>query len=118
MTRRTAVAAILMSGGWVPLLAHPHDEPDIFEVKGTLTKVDFVNGVIEIDTIDRATKAARNMLLFVDRKVKIRNGKVRVELAGLQRGQRVTCSVERQHQEGREDRERLTVFEIRVDARS
>lgn len=50
MTRRTAVAAILMSGGWVPLLAHPHDEPDIFEVKGTLTKVDFVNGVIEIDT--------------------------------------------------------------------
>ena len=98
--------------------AHPHDEPEIFDVKGTLTKVDLVNQVVEVDTIDSKTKARRNLLLFVDRKAKISNGKTRMALGELQPGQRVTCAVERKHQEGREDRERLTVFQIRLDARS
>ena len=98
--------------------AHPHDEPEIFDVKGTLSKVDLANQIVEVDTIDSRTKARRNLLLFVDRKVKIRNGKTRMALGELQPGQRVTCTVERQHQEGREDRERLTVFEIRIDVRS
>jgi hypothetical protein len=98
--------------------AHPHDEPEIYEVKGTLTKVDLVNQIIEVDTIDTRTKTPRNLLLFVDRKVKIRNGKTHVKFAELHRGQRVLCTVERKHQEGREDRERLTVFEIRLDVRS
>ena len=100
------------------LRAHPHDEPEIFEVKGTLTKVDVVNRIVELDTFDSRTKITRNLLFFVDGRIKIRNGKVRVELAQLKPGQRVTCTVERKHQEGREDRERLTVFEIRLDVRA
>jgi hypothetical protein len=96
-------------------MAHPHDEPEILDVKGILTKVDVVNQIVEVDTIDNKTKARRNLLLFVDRKVKIRNSKTRLALGDLQPGQRVTCRVERRHQAGREDRERLTVFEIRLD---
>ena len=98
--------------------AHPHDEPEILQVKGTLTKVDVVNGIVEVDTVDSRTQTPRNLLFFVDRKMKIRNGKARVELAELLPGQRVTCKIERQHQGFREDRERLTVFEIRLDVRS
>lgn len=101
-----------------PSKAHPHDEPEAFQVKGTLTKVDVVNGIIEVDTVDNRTKTPRNLLFFVDRNMEIRNGKARVQLAELQPGQRVTCTIERRHQEGREDRERLTVFEIRLDVRS
>ena len=73
-----------------------------------------MNRAIELDTTDPATRTRRNMLFFVDQKVKIRSGKARVELAALQPGRRVTCSIERQFQQGREDRERLTVFEIRL----
>src|SRR5687768_13964978 len=95
--------------------AHPHDEPEIFDIKGTLTRVDVVNRAIELDTIDPTSRTRRNMLFFVDQKAKIRSGKARVDLATLQAGQRVTCTVERTFQQGREDRERLTVFEIRLD---
>lgn len=98
--------------------AHPHDEPEIFEIKGTLTRVDVVNRAIELDTIDPSSRTRRNMLFFVDRKAKIRRGKARLDLAALQPGRRVTCTVERKFQEGRQDRERLTVFEIRLDPAS
>ena len=83
-----------------------------------MTKVDVANQIVEIDVVDNKTKATRNLLLFVDPKVKIRNGRVRVELESLQRGQRVRCMVERRHPEGREDLARLIVFEIRFDPRS
>jgi hypothetical protein len=97
--------------------AHPHgDEPDHFDLKGVLTKIDVVNRTIELDTIDPSTKAPRNMLLFVDKKVKLRQGRARVELGALAPGQRVTCTVERVHNEG--GRDRLTAFEIRLDALS
>ena len=111
-----AVMAVFALSGANSLKAHPHDELETFEVKGTLSKVDVMNRAIEVDTVDRATKAPRNLVLFVDKKVKIRNGKARLELAQLQQGQRVTCSVERAHHDGQDDR--LTVFEIRVDPRS
>jgi hypothetical protein len=96
--------------------AHPHDEPEIFDATGVLTKVDAVNQIIEMDTIDRQTKARRNLLLFVDPKVNIRNGKTRLSLADLRHGQRVRCRVVRRHQEGRDHRERLVVFEIHTMA--
>ena len=101
---------------WASSAAHPHDEPETFVLKGTLTKVDAVNRAIELDTIDRETKAVRNMLLFVDRNVKLRQGKARMTLGELKPGQRVTCVVERDHREGARDR--LTAFEIRLDTRT
>jgi hypothetical protein len=111
--------SVWLVGSSIPGRAHPHgDEPEFFEARGMLTKVDVANRVIEIDVVDNETKATRNLLLFVDPKVKIRNGNVRVELASLQRGQRVRCMVERRHPEGREDLLRAIVFEIRLDARS
>jgi hypothetical protein len=95
---------------------HPHDEREILEVKGTLARVDLVHRMMEVDIFDRTTRTTRNLALAVDKKVKIRNGKTRVDLAALQPGQQVTCTVEREHQEGRSPR--LTVFEIRLDPRS
>jgi hypothetical protein len=95
--------------------AHPHDELDIFDTRGTLTKVDVVNNAIEIDTIDARTKTVRNELFRLDRRTKIRNGRARLRLADLQAGQRVVCVVERFHRDGQKDR--LIVLEIRLDAR-
>jgi hypothetical protein len=46
--------------------AHPHDEPEIFQVKGTLTNVDAVNRAIEVDAIESSGRPPRNVLLFVD----------------------------------------------------
>jgi hypothetical protein len=98
---------------WASSSAHPHDEPETLILKGTLTKVDAVNRAIELDTVNRRTKAVRNMLLFVDAKVKLRQGKARMALGELRPGQRVTCIVERDHNEGGGDR--LVAFEIRVE---
>jgi hypothetical protein len=96
--------------------AHPHDEPEIFQVKGTLTGIDALNYAIAIDTIDPTTRARRNILFLVDKKAKIRNAKTRVDLTALRPGQQVICMAERTFQEGRQDRERVIVFEIRADS--
>ena len=96
--------------------AHPHDEPETLVLKGTLTKIDAVNRAIELDTVDPDTTTPRNMLLFVDAKVKVRQGKTRMTLGELRPGQRVTCVAERDHKDGQG--ERLTAFEIRVETRS
>jgi hypothetical protein len=110
-----SVCAVL-AGSSAP--ARPHDVHDIFDVRGALTKVDVVNRAIEVDTIDSKTKTVRSQLFFVDRKARIRKGGTRLDLAALQPGQRVTCTIERRHPEGREDLERLTVLQIRLDVRS
>jgi hypothetical protein len=103
--------------GLCSLAAHPHDdEPEIVDVRGTLTRIDAVHNTVEVDTVDPRTRAIRNQLLFVDRRAKIRNGKVRISLAELQPGQSVACVVERQRRPGQEDR--LLAFEIRLDRRS
>lgn len=115
-TRLILCASVLVTLVLASLRAHPHDEPDIFTLKGTLTEVDVVNRAIEVDTVDAKTKIARNLLLFVDAKVKLRNGKARINLEELRPGQRVTCDVERNHKE--DGSERLTAFEIRLEARS
>lgn len=98
------------------LRAHPHDEPDIFTLKGMLTKVDVINRAIEVDTFDSKTKTSRNVLLLVDRKAKLRNGKARMNLEELNPGQQVRCEVERNHKE--DGSERLTAFEIRLESRT
>ena len=88
--------------------AHPHDEQDIFEVKGILTRVDLGEPDRRGGYVRQQNQNDSKVLFFVDRKIKIRNGRTRMDLAQLEGGQRVICTVERQHQEGREDCERLT----------
>jgi len=95
---------------------HPHG-PDTFDVTGTLTRIDVANRILEIDTVPGSGSTSRHLLLFVQSKVTIRDGDKDTTLLRLRKGQRVTCTVRRQQQPGREDRERLTVFEIRVDRR-
>ena len=97
-------------------MAHPHDEdPEILWLSGTLTKVDVVNRAIELDAVDRKTNTVRNLLLFVDAKVKLRKGKARIGLGDLRPGQRVTCTAEREYVDGGE---RLRAFEIRLETRN
>jgi hypothetical protein len=86
-------------------------------VTGTLTRVDAVNGIVEIDSVEGPTKTRRHWLLFVDARTKVLRGAARVALAKLRLGRRVTCKVVQQQQAGREDRERLIVSEIRVATR-
>ena len=95
-------------------VSHPHDEPDLFDADGTLTKVDVARQFIEIDVFDKKTKTTRNLLLFIVPKAKIRNGKTRVGILELRPGQRVRCTIVREHPEDREDLERLVVHEIRL----
>jgi hypothetical protein len=63
--------------------AHPHDEPEILDVKSILITVDIANQIVEVDTIDNKPNARRNLLLFADRKVNIRDRKTRIALADL-----------------------------------
>jgi hypothetical protein len=110
-----AACGVVILASVVPA-AHPHDELDLFDARGTLTKIDLVNNVIEVDTIDARTKIVRNELFRLDRRTKIRNGRARLQLANLQAGQRVVCVVERFHRDGQKDR--LIALEIRVENRS
>jgi hypothetical protein len=116
LTRVMGLAWVMVGLLSVSARTHPHDEREIFTLKGTLTKVDAVTRAIEMDTFDSKTKTSRNLLLFVDRKVKLRNGKARMNLEELTPGQRVTCEVERNHKEDRS--EQLTAFEIRLETRN
>jgi hypothetical protein len=97
-------------------MSHPHDELEIITLRGTLTKVDAVNRAIELDIFDSKTKTTRNMLLFVEAKAKLRNGRARITLVALKPGQRVRCEVERNHKE--DGSERLIAFEIRLETRT
>jgi hypothetical protein len=91
---------------------HPHDDPETFVLRGTLTKVDLVNQAIEMDIITPKMKAGQNLLLFLDKKAKIRNGKARMDVAELKASQQVRCTVERMHQDGKADR--LIAFEVQL----
>ena len=107
--------------GWVillgvllspPVSGHPHHERQIVVLRGTLTKVDVVNRAIELDTIDPSTKRPRNLLLFVDKKVKLRRGKSRITLSDLKAGQQVGSTVELTHDES--EVERFIALEIQL----
>ena len=87
-----------------PAIGHPHAERQIVVLRGTLTKVDSVNRAIEMDTIDPETKRPRNVLLFLDQKVKLRRGKARLHLGELKVGQQVNATVELTHDEAQAER--------------
>jgi hypothetical protein len=99
-----------------PSEGHPHG-PDTFDVAGTLTRVDVANRIVEIDTIAGIGSPSRHLLMFVDFKAAVRAGGKDTTLLRLRKGERVVCTVRRQQQPGREDRERLTVLEINADRR-
>jgi hypothetical protein len=75
-----------------PALAstHPHDDPE--------------------------TKAPRNLLLVVDARARLRNGKAQMTFADLKPGQRLRATVERQHDDG--GRERWRAFQVSLDMRT
>ena len=81
-------------------------------LRGTVTKVDSVNRAIELDTIDPGTKRPRNLLLLLDKKVKLRHGKTRISLGDLKVGQLVDSTVELTHDEA--DTERFVALEIQL----
>jgi hypothetical protein len=100
----------------LPSEGHPHGA-DTFDVAGTLTRVDAANRIVEIDTVAGIGSPSRHLLLFVAFKAAIRAGGKDTTLLRLRKGERVVCTVRRQQQPGREDRERLTVLEINADRR-
>lgn len=91
---------------------HPHIEREIFDLDGTITKIDAVNRAVELDAIDQHTKQPRNLLLFLDKKVKLLNGKAKVDLSAFKPGQRVNCTVERTHDAA--EVERLVALAIQL----
>lgn len=105
-----ALLLILIAG---PVAAHPDDDPEIVTFKGTLTRVDAANRALELDTVDPRTKSARNVLVFVEGKAKLRDGKARVELSALQPGQRIIVVAEARHTET--GAERLIAFDVRLE---
>jgi hypothetical protein len=115
LTRRSGCAcliAALISSSM--LLAHPHGLDTTTVLTGTLTKVDQKLQAIEVDTIDRRTLARTNVLVFIDGKSKIRQGKTRLTPAELAPGQRVTCVAEREEDKGG----RLVAIDIRLAEKS
>lgn len=112
MFRITALSAIValmaMAGG---VSAHPHDEDTIVMMSGTLTKVDLEKGYITIDTLDKMTRAPKNVLMFLAEKPKLKWGKRKLAAADLVPGQKVTCIAEIEL-----DKEsRLVAFEVWVN---
>jgi hypothetical protein len=90
--RKYAIAAVMTLMFCPPVVGHPHFEREILLFTGSITKVDTIARTIELDTIDPRTKRPTNVLLFLDKKVKIRNGKGRLAVADLKAGDRVTCT--------------------------
>jgi hypothetical protein len=75
--------------------AHPHGPDSTVYLTGTLTKVDLELGAIEVDTIDKRTLTKANVLLFVEKKARLRQ---------------VSCVAEREE----DNYGRLVAFDIRV----
>ncbi len=92
--RKSLIAALMTLSLSAPVMGHPHVEREILLFTGTITKVDTVERTIEIDTVDPRTKRPQNVLLFLDKKVKIRKGKARLAVTDLRMGDRVTCTAE------------------------
>lgn len=96
-----------------PVFGHPHVEREIAVFTGTVTKVDGANRTIEVDTIDPRTKQPRNYLLLLDKRAKIRDGKVRLGIDDLRQGQRVTCTAELRHDAADDERWIASQVELR-----
>jgi hypothetical protein len=89
---------------------HPHGPDTTVIYTGKLTRVDLEKQIIELDTVDTRTLTVINVLLFVEPKAKLRQGKRRIALSDLSAGQRVTCVAEREEDKG----DRLVTFDIRL----
>jgi hypothetical protein len=107
------VASVIAIGALVaPVHGHPDHERLIVQLRGTLTKIDAVNRVIEMDSVDPRTRRARNLLIFLDKKVKLRRGKAKITVSDLKVGQQVDSTVEVTHDEA--DAERFVALEIQL----
>jgi hypothetical protein len=108
------LGCVLVMGLLVSTVAsgHPHEERQILRLRGALTKVDAVNRTVELDTVDPNTKRPRNLLLFLDKKVKLRRGKAKIELADLKPGHKVSSMVELTTDD--EQSERFVALEIQI----
>jgi len=98
---------------WATPQAHPHNENTIVFLTGTLVNVDLKTQTIQVHGFDRETKSTRTLVLFVDPKIKLKQGKRRLALSDLTAGQSVACTAERELDHD----SRLVVFEISVDER-
>lgn len=112
--RRAAAVAVVLAL-WAPLYAHPHPGDVVTDtLRGRVTEIDLERQTIAIDTLDRKTKKPRNYLMFLDRKVKVTQGKKKMALTDLVPGQAVICLVEVELNENGED-SKFIAFEIRFD---
>jgi hypothetical protein len=109
--RRTLLLCLVCAVAWASVVSgHPHGPDTTVIYTGKLTKVDLEKQIIELDTVDPKTLTAINVLLFVEPKAKLRQGKRRIVLSDLGAGQRVTCVAEREEDTGN----RLVAFDIRL----
>jgi hypothetical protein len=113
MVARLWVVVVLLVVASVTAAAHPDDENQVVTFKGTLTRVDVANRALELDTVDPRTKNIRNVLVFVEGKAKLRDGKARIELSALQPGHRIVVIAEVRHTDA--GAERLIAFDLRID---
>jgi hypothetical protein len=115
MTRRAALAVIVMSALCAPLLAHPHNgDVQTVVLRGTITDVNLKNGTLALDAIDRDTKKLRNFFVLLDPKIKITRAKKKVAVTELAPGQSIICVVEVEVRENGQ-KGRMIAFDIQFD---
>ena len=110
------VVALVACGA--PSWAHPHPGDVVTDtLRGRVSEVDLEHRTVAVAMLDRKTKQPRNVLLFVDPKVKITQGKTKLSLMELPSGQAVICEVEVELNE-RGEQTRLIAFEIKFDMKA
>jgi hypothetical protein len=108
-----AIAALALAVA--PVRAHPHPGDVVTDtLRGRVTEIDLERRTIAVDTLDRKTKKPRNYLMFLDKKVKVTQGKKKMAITELTPGQPVICLVEVELNERGEDT-KFIAFEIRFD---
>lgn len=106
---RTAMSTLVVAA-LLPLMlaAHPgHGE--VSTMSGTVAAVEAKR--IQLDVFDRASFSNKRIWVFVDDKTKIQDGKTRLQLADLKRGQPVDCMAETE--EGTDGATALRAIQIR-----
>ena len=112
MRNLCGILAIVAVLAWPALTqAHPHNENPIVTLTGALTVVDLKTQTIQMTALDPETKSTRTMVLFLDPKIKVRNGKRPMAIAELAAGDRVRCMAERELDHD----SRLVAFEISIE---
>ena len=118
LKKRATVAALVLCAATAPLIAHPHPGDVVTDtLRGRASYVDVGHRTIAIEMLDRKSKQTRNVLLFLDPKVKITRDKTKLSLPDLMAGQPVICDVEVELNE-RGEQTRLIAFEIKFDMKA